>query len=64
MGIKSHCGRADKSGMLFVDNEGNEARTSAHVCTRLYVMVPMNPFYAPNIIELLTYPLPDQAFFT
>lgn len=44
MGIKSHCGREDKSGMLFVDNEGNEARTSVPVCTRLYVMVPMNPF--------------------
>lgn len=26
MGIKSHCGREDKSGMLFVDNEENEAR--------------------------------------
>lgn len=25
-GIKSHCGREDKSGMLFVDNEENEAR--------------------------------------
>lgn len=44
MGIKSHCGREDKSGMLFVDNKGNEARTSGRVCTRLYVMVPMNAF--------------------
>lgn len=26
MGIKLHCGREDKSGMLFVDNEENEAR--------------------------------------